>query len=374
MSAHQIFHGKQCNMIFQIGKLHKSAFPEKLYDDSLNHQMVMRNMKKSIFVLLLSLSLFLLFNSSVTTLKAAEKNERLDAAIRLYETGSFQQAVNLLRQEVKVSPREPEVRLWLGKAYLKTRDWKAAVNEIEKAVELKPDNAQYHLWLGRACGERASHAFVTTAYSMAKRVVKEFQTASTLAPKDLDIRFDLLEYYLQAPGMVGGGRDKAEAEARTIADIDPQKGYLARATIYKKDKQWDKAKAELTKATVEFPQSADAATELAYYLLDRQDHEGALTWSKKATTLDPQSKNARFITATAATLLQCDLDAATAELQKLAAGPLDYYDPSFEQIHYRLGENHLARGDKAKAKESFQSALAYNPEYSRAKEALDKIK
>ena len=334
----------------------------------------MQNMKKSNFVLFLLLSLFLLLDSSITTLRAAEKSERLDAAIRFYETGSFQQAVNLLREEVKVYPRAPEVRLWLGKAYLKTRDWKSAVNEIEKAVELEPGNSQYHLWLGRACGERAAHAFVTTAYSMAKRVVKEFQTASTLAPRDLDIRFDLLEYYLQAPGMVGGGRDKAEAEARTIADIDPQKGCFAWAAIYKKDKQWDKARAELTRATVEFPQSAAAATELADYLLGRQDYEEALTWSKKAVALDPQSKNARFIAATAATLLRRDLDAATTELQELASGSLDYYDPSFEQIHYRLGENHLARGDQTKAKAAFQSALSYNPEYSRAKEALDKIK
>ncbi|MDR0843438.1 MAG: tetratricopeptide repeat protein [Acidobacteriota bacterium] len=327
-------------------------------------------MKNSIFVLLLLGGVV----AMAATGQAAGKNEKLDAAIRLYETGSFRQAVGILRQEVKASPRDSEVRLWLGKAYLQTRDWKAAVGEVEKAVELEPSNAQYHLWLGRVCGERASHAFVTTAYSMAKQVVREFQAASALAPDDLDIRFDLLEYYLQAPGMVGGGRDKAEAEARAIAGIDPQKGYSARAAIHKKDKQWNKAKAELTKATAEFPQSADAATELADYLAGRRDYEGALAWSKKALALDPQSKNARFLAASAATFLRRDLDSAADELQKLAAGPLGWYDPSFGQIYRRLGETHLARGDKAKAKAAFQAALAYNPDDSRAKEALDKLK
>ncbi|MDR1726647.1 MAG: tetratricopeptide repeat protein [Acidobacteriota bacterium] len=305
---------------------------------------------------------------------AAEKDVRLAAGVRLYESGAFRQAADALRQEAKDSPRDAEVRLWLGKALLKSRDWKGAVAEIEKAVELEPSNAQYHLWLGRACGERASHSFVTTAYSMAKRVVKEFQAASSLAPRDLDIRFDLLEYYLQAPGMLGGGKDKAEAEARAIASISPQRGYSARAAIYKSGKQWDKAKSELSKAAAEFPQSADAATELADFLSGRRDYEGALAWSRKALALDPQSKYARFLAAAAATELRRDLDAAAGDLKKLADGPLGWYDPSFEEVYCRLGENHLARGDKVAAKAAFQAALAYNPEYSRAREALDKIK
>jgi len=298
---------------------------------------------------------------------------KLSEAINLYEKGLFKQAVDILRQEAKASPRDAEVRFWLGKAYLKVQDWKAAVTEMEKAVEFEPSNAQYHHWLGRASGERASRAFITTAYSMAKQVVKGFEAASRFAPKDLHIRFDLLEYYLEAPGMVGGGKDKAEAEAKTIAEIDRQKGYTARATIYRKDKQWEKAKAELLKATDEFPESADACEDIADFLLGRQDFEGALQWSQKALTLNPKLNHSRYLAAVALTRLRRDLEAAADELQELANGPLSDDDPTFEQIYYQLGENHLARGDKAKAKAAFQSALSYNPEYSRVKEALKNL-
>jgi tetratricopeptide (TPR) repeat protein len=299
--------------------------------------------------------------------------ENLPKAIRLYGKGSFRQAVELLRQEAKNSQRNAETRFWLGKAYLKVQDWKAAVTELEKAVELEPSNAQYHQWLGRACGERASRAFITTAYSMAKQVVKEFETARRLSPEDLSSRFDLLEYYLQAPGMVGGGRDKAEAEARSIAGIDKQKGYTARANIYKNDKQWDKAKAELIQAANEFPRSAVACEDLADYLFGRQDYEGVLEWSRKALTLNPEMNYSRFLAAAVATRLRRDLEAAEGELQALADGSLSDDDPTFEQIYYQLGQNYLTRGDKAKAKSAFQSALSYNPEHSRAKEALGKL-
>jgi len=321
---------------------------------------------------LIAISVLLLTLALTTRLTGAAEG-KLSEAINLYEKGSFKQAVELLRQEAKASPRDAEIRFLLGKAYLKVQDWKAAVTEMEKAVELEPSNARYHQWLGRASGERASRAFITTAYSMAKQVVKEFEAASRLAPQDLSIRFDLLEYYLQAPGMVGGGKDKAEAEAKTIAEIDRQKGYAARANIYKKDKQFEKAKAELLKAADEFPESADACEELADFLFGRQDYEEALQWSRKALTLDPKLNNSRFLAAAAATRLNRDLEAAADELQALANGPISDDDPTFEQIYYQIGENHLARGDKAKAKAAFQSALSYNPEYSRAKEALKKF-
>ena len=322
------------------------------------------------FTITFAVSILLLIPALATQLTAAEK---LSEAIRLHERGSFQQAVDLLRQEAKTSPRNAEVRFRLGKALLKVRDWKAAVTELERAVELEPSNARYRQWLGRACGERASRAFLTTAYSMARRVVREFETASKLSPKDLSIRFDLLEYYLQAPAMVGGGADKAEAEAQTIAGIDKQKGHTARATIYRRNKQWDRARAELLQATNEFPENAAAHEDLADFLFGRQDYEGALQWSRKALSLNPELNYSRFLAAAAATRLNRDLEAATDELQALARGPLFDDDPTFEQVYHQLGENYLARGDNAKAKAAFQSTLSFNPEHSRAKEALKKF-
>ena len=321
---------------------------------------------------LIAVSILLLAQAFIPQFTAAS-TEKLSDAIRLYENGSFKQAVELLRQEAKVQQRNAEIRFWLGRAYLKIQDWKAAVTELEKAVEIEPSNAQYRQWLGRASGERASRAFITTAYSMAKQVVREFETASRLSPQNISIRFDLLEYYLQAPGMLGGGKEKAEAEARAIAEIDRQKGHTARANIHKKDKQWDKAKTELLAATEAFPESAEACEDLADFLFGRQDYEGALQWSRKALALNPRLNYSHFLAAAASTRLNRDLAAAADELQALADGPLSDNDPTFEQVYFQLGENHLARGDKVKAKAAFQSALSYNPDHSRAKEALKKL-
>ena len=298
----------------------------------------------------------------------------LNEAIGLYEKGKFDQAANMFQKLRDSSPSDPEIRLWLGKSYSKARQWDKAVQEMENLVRLQPSNAQYHLLLGRACGDRASHSMFITAIGWAKRVRKEFETARKLAPEDVDIRFDLLEYYLDAPEIVGGGKDKAEEEAQAIARLRPEKGFLARATILIKNKKWDLARKELNQAVINYPQSSSACKDLADFLLDRQDFEGALDYATKALALDGKSKRSRLIAAAAKIRLNRDLDETEKTLQDFVAGKLGDEDPSFEEAYYWLGECRLAKGDKAKAREAFKSSLALNPEYEKAKNGLSKAR
>lgn len=302
---------------------------------------------------------------------ARRQNEvNLDEAIRRYGRGDFRQAVDMLTALKKATPADPDVRLWLGKSFMKVRDWEKAVKEIEESVKLRPYNALQHLWYGRAWGARAAHTVFFKAIRMAGRVVKEFETAREIAPKDIDVRFDLLEYYLEAPGIVGGGKDKAEAEARIIAELDPQKGYTARARILKSHKKWDLARKELLQATIDYPRSASALKDMAEFLIERNDFPAALNYAKKALALESSSKQSRMIVAAAQVRMGINLDESERTLRDLSAGSLYDEDPSFEEVHYWMGECYLARGDKAKAHESFKSALAYNPEHERAKARL----
>jgi tetratricopeptide (TPR) repeat protein len=298
----------------------------------------------------------------------------LNEAIQLYEKGEFRQAIDLLQQLSSSSPTEPDIRMWLGKSYLKIREWDKAVREMEKAVRSHPSNARYHLWLGRACGARASHSIFFTAIGWARRVVKEFEIARGLAPKDLDVRFDLLEFYLNAPGIVGGGKDKAAAEVQAISRLDPAKGFTARAIVFQKDKDWDLARKELTQATIDYPYNADAWKDLAEYLLNRQDFEDALDCARKALALASESKTTQLLVAASEIRLHKDLDQAVNTLTELAAGTLGDGDPDFEEVYYWLGECYRAQGNNAKAREAYESALAFNPDYEKAKNGISKVR
>jgi tetratricopeptide (TPR) repeat protein len=112
---------------------------------------------------------------------------------------------------------------------------------------------------------------------------------------------------------------------------------------------------------------------LADYLFDRQEFEEALDYAKKALELNSQSKGVRFLVAALETKLQRNLDSNLIIFKELAAGTLYDEDPSFEEVYYWQGECYLAKGDKNKAREAFQSALVFNPEYAKAKKILSKL-
>jgi tetratricopeptide (TPR) repeat protein len=69
-----------------------------------------------------------------------------------------------------------------------------------------------------------------------------------------------------------------------------------------------------------------------------------------------------------------DFEEAGKILREIAAGPLRDEDPSFEEVYGWLGECYLAIGERAKAREAFESALAFNPEYEPAKAGVSRLR
>ena len=78
-------------------------------------------------------------------------------------------------------------------------------------MELQPNNSGFHRWLGRVYGQKAERA--TLPIGLALKTRDEFQRAAQLDPSDTDALIDVAEYYLEAPGIMGGGHDKARDEA-----------------------------------------------------------------------------------------------------------------------------------------------------------------
>ena len=83
-------------------------------------------------------------------------------------------------------------------------------------MSLDPGNSRFHLWLGRVLGEKADRANSLSAAVLAGKVRGEFERAVQLNPKDVDARLDLAEFYIEAPGIVGGGEQKAREQAQFI--------------------------------------------------------------------------------------------------------------------------------------------------------------
>ncbi len=294
-------------------------------------------------------------------------------AVQLYERGEFQQAATLLSQSNHAPAEKANAQLWLGKSYLKLHKWDEAIEEVGKAVLLEPSNALYHYWLGRAYGEKAARSSILTAFGWARKVLQEFKTGLGLAPQDMEVRFALLEYYLDAPGVVGGGKDKAEALIKEINLQNPRMGYKARALLYQKEKKWVQARQECVKATMEFPSEPEVWLDLARFLFDREEYEGAALNARKALELKVRYPEAELVLMKSEIRRGSDLTDVQNRLKQLASGPLGDDDPTFDDVYYWLGQAYLAGDKKVEARRAFETALRYNPEHSEARKALSRI-
>src|SRR5712692_714889 len=159
-----------------------------------------------------------------------------DSARDLLAAGRVDDAITALQGQISARPENAESYNLLCRAYFSVGDWDHAVSYCDKAVRLEPNNSRYHLWLGRAFGEKASHSSSWTAAGLARKLRVELERAVELDPKNVDARTDLAEFYLEAPGIVGGGQDKARAQAAKLAVLDDAKAHWINGRIAEKKK------------------------------------------------------------------------------------------------------------------------------------------
>src|SRR5262249_45920209 len=142
---------------------------------------------------------------------------------------------------------------FLGRALMAQDDLEGAIPWLEKAVALDPGSSEKHQYLGRCLGFLAARAGFLKQASLAPRIRREFERAVELDPDNVEARLDLLEFFVQAPGLMGGSYEKAQKQVAEIARRDPMRGYRAVGRIADHEKQFGAALAEYAKAAREFP-------------------------------------------------------------------------------------------------------------------------
>src|SRR5262249_6636656 len=169
----------------------------------------------------------------------------LSRAIDLYRKTEYHKSIELLQH---VSPKDVPTLLLLGQDYFMLGEYKKGTDPLEKAAALEPDNSAVVYWLGRTYARRAETANPFSAPGWASKARQMFEKAVALDPKNKDATGDLLDFYLEAPGFLGGGLNKAEDLAKKIAKTDPAEGQYAQALIEDRRKNYDKAEAHFRHA------------------------------------------------------------------------------------------------------------------------------
>jgi len=296
-----------------------------------------------------------------------------DSAPALLAAGRADDAITTLHSKINSSPNDAEAYNLLCRTYFSMGDWDHGISACEKAVALEPNNSRYHMWLGRIYGEKADGSNFFSAASLAGKVRTEFETAVRLDPNNVDARSDLGEFYLEAPGIVGGGRDKAEAQVQVLAALDPAKADYLKGRIAEKKKDVVTAEREYRAAIEAGHGSALTWFNLALFFRHQQrwnDMEDAIQRAVSAQLDRPE-----IIMESGEVLLRSgrNVQAAVQYLRRyLALNSKVEEAPAFK-AHYLLGTALEKQGDKQGAAQEYRAALSLARNFSRAQEALDRL-
>jgi Flp pilus assembly protein TadD len=215
----------------------------------------------------------------------------LAEARKLYNSTDFERSLKVLQA---ITSKDGPVYDLMGRNYFMQADYKKATEAFERATSKDPGNAEYALWLGRAWGRRAEVSSPFTAPVYASKARQYLEKSVQLNPMNLDAQSDLFEYYLEAPGFLGGGSDKAAAAAASMAKISPAEGQWAEAKLAEKRKESSSAEEHLRRAVELAPLQVGKIIELARFLMKQGRYQEADQSFERAETVSPDSPRVVF--------------------------------------------------------------------------------
>src|SRR5579864_1569430 len=228
----------------------------------------------------------LLFSAFLTA-----KSPDCERARELYQRTEYRESLGVL---LPIAQKDADTFGLIGQNYFMIGEYKKATEALEKAIGMELNNAGFAHWLGRTYGRRAETASPFTAPGYASKAGQMFEKAVALDPSNKGAAGDLLDFYLAAPGFLGGGMHKAEELAARIARTDPAEGHYALAQIEEKRKDYNSAEQHLRRAWELSPSQAGRAMDLAMFLAKRGRFDESEAMFDQAVHLAPDNAKILF--------------------------------------------------------------------------------
>lgn len=275
---------------------------------------------------------------------------------------------------LKARPNDPEARLLQVRLLLQQPDeTKAALEAAEDLVDDFPGHAAAHLWLGNAYANRIGRVNSFSQGLMAPKLRGALERALALDPNLHEARTSLLEYYLQAPGIVGGSVAKAKAQAAELQRRDPPRGHYALGRIAQHEARLDDARRHYLDAYAARPDNATFRMSAGLIHQEDKAWDQAFDVFAAWTRDEPRAANAWYQLGRTAVLSGQRLDEGAAAFRRFLALPERPGQPEHKHGWWRLGQALAQAGDKAGARAAFGKALALDPALEEARAELAKL-
>ncbi len=281
--------------------------------------------------------------------------------------GKADEVIRRLNSSLTADPKDAVAHNLLCRVYYQEDRWDDAIKECETAVQLAPDESGYHLWLGRAYGQKADAIHSIKAFGLARKVHSEFERAVQLDGKNLDALSDLGDFYIEAPGIVGGGKNKAQGVAQVLAALDPAQGYQIQARLAEKDKNYVLAEQDFKAAVEASKQAPDAWMMLASFYARRQHWDQLVEAVQAGIDADAKAPKPNGPALVDGAMLlnrsQREPQLAVQLLKQYLASENKSPDLPAFRVHAQLSRLLEQQGDHAGAKQQLEAATALAHDY-----------
>lgn len=306
----------------------------------------------------------------LTLLPAALSGQSLQKARTLYEAGKPAEAEKLLKTIDDDHKEYAEAQYYLGRIAYDKKSYDDASDYFEEATEANDKNPAYFEWLGNTYGTIARDANVVRQGFLAPKMKEAWEKAVALDPENIGARLSLIEFYMQAPGFMGGSVDKAIETAKQIIKLDAARGHQALANIYDRDKKTAEAEKEYIAMV-----AADAKYQpvLISFYISKSEYDKAFKLVDAEIQKRADDMLMMYQYAKLAALSGKNLDRGEQYLKKYFSYTPKQNEPSHAGAYMRLGMIYEKRGNKAEAKKNYQTALQLDKKMKEAEDGLARV-
>lgn len=328
---------------------------------------------------MLKMSKFLCLVILVLSLPAAifgfqNHHRDLTTGVQSFEAGDLAAAKDFFMKYTREHAEIADGFYYLGRIYFGENDLKNAEKSFKKALALQENNSLYHTWLGNTYGRKISTASIFKKPGLAKKIKKHFSRAVELDENNHDAREGLIQFYLEAPGIVGGSKEKAKAHAEILKQKYPLLGYRAFAAIYEKEKKYEQAENSFKAAIQAFPENLNLRFQLGYFYQRTEKFAEAFEVFENMLADSADNLAALYQVGRTGAFSGQNLERAEACFKSYLQHEPGPNNPSKAAAHWRLGMVYEHKKQNDLARQEYQAALRLEPDLKPAKQALKKLK
>jgi tetratricopeptide (TPR) repeat protein len=291
-----------------------------------------------------------------------------------YNAGRYNRVVDALNGAITKSPNDASLQFLLGQSFYQLGEFPRAITGLERAVQLAPKNSEYHDWLGKAYGRKAEGSLFFSAMGWARKTHREFEAAVELDSLNFEAQRDLIRYEMSAPGVVGGGDDKALKHIDALEKIDALQGQLARGEFFAAKKRIPEADAVFAKILESNSDKAGVYFEVSDYYRDHVNAEKLGQAVDKAEHLDPDDRRLKFYKGIYLVMQQKNYSEAEILLKTyLATVPENSDLPPHAAAREWLGKLYESQRRFSEAAEQYRISLTLDPHKKEVEESLKRV-